>query len=110
MSQLPKNVVLDILKRSNRRKITPQTKTDINDLLEELKITKEKSYCVQAGEFIRNEINLAAPVLNGHREPAAAVVISRLYRKEEIADIENELAPLLLQTVKEISGALDGCL
>lgn len=106
LSQLPKDVVLDILKRSDRRKITPQTKTTIDELLKEVKIAKKRSYCVQAGEFIRNELNLAAPVLNGHGEPVAAVVISRLYRKEALADMENELVPLLLQTTKEISSAL----
>jgi len=106
LSQLPKDIVQDILERSERRKITPLTIVDIDELLEQLKVAAKKSYCVQAGEFIRNEFNLAAAVLNGNHEPVAAVIISRLYREEEKDDIENELAPFLLQTTKEISGAL----
>ncbi len=106
LSRLPEETVLNILERSDRRKITPTTKTDINEILEELKSTREKSYCLQAGEFIRNEINLAAPILDTNNTPVAAVVISQLYRNEERGKIEKELAPPLLQTVKEISSAL----
>ncbi|MEM7444108.1 MAG: IclR family transcriptional regulator [Pseudomonadota bacterium] len=106
LSRLPRDVARDILERSNRRKITPHTKTGIDEIMEELKTISEKLYCLQAGEFIRNEINLAAPVINSGNEPVAAVVISRLYRKEQTTEIENELAPLLLQTVKEISSAI----
>jgi len=57
LSHLSQKDALDILKRSDLQKITPQTKTDIDDILEELRLAKEKSYCVQAGEFIRNEID-----------------------------------------------------
>jgi DNA-binding IclR family transcriptional regulator len=74
--------------------------------LTELRTAKELSYCVQAGEFLLNEINLAAPVLNASQTPVAAVVVSRLYREEEKERIVKELAPPLLQTVKELSGAL----
>ena len=52
------------------------------------------------------EINLAAPVLDANQTPVAAVVVSRLYREEEKEQIVRDLAPPLLQTVKEISGAL----
>ena len=108
LSRLPEEVAIDILERSNRVKITPSTKTELEELLRELRTAREKSYCVQASEFILNEINLAAPVLDASQSPVAAIVVSRLYRDEEKEQIEKELAPPLLQTAKEISGAL-GC-
>ena len=73
------NVALDVLGRSDRRKITPRTKTDLNELVDELETISEQFYCVQAGEFIRNEVNFSAPVVDGNRNPLAAVVISLLY-------------------------------
>jgi len=106
LSQLPRDVALDILERSDRRKMTPRTKTDLNELVDELRTISEQFYCVQAGEFIRNEINFSAPVVDGNQNPVAAVVISLLYRDGEVDELEKELMPLLLQTVKEISGAL----
>ena len=106
LSQLPTDIARDILERSQLRKITPRTITDVDEILAELEKAKENLYCVQAGEFIRNEINLAAPVFDARHEPVAAVVISRLYREAQKEEIENELAPLLLQTVNGISLAL----
>ena len=42
LSQLPNDVVIDILERSDRRKITPKTITDIDMILKELEIAREK--------------------------------------------------------------------
>jgi len=106
LSRLPEETANDILQRSNRQKITPSTRTELQELLTELRTARELSYCVQASEFILNEINLAAPVLNATQTPVAAVVVSRLYREEEKNQIVKDLAPPLLQTVKELSGAL----
>ena len=106
LSALPRDTALDILKRSDRRKLTQHTKTDLNELMDELKIISDQSYCIQVEEYISNEINFAAPVINGEGEPVAAVVISQLFRKKDVAELEAELAPLLLQTANEISAAL----
>jgi DNA-binding IclR family transcriptional regulator len=106
LSQLPAEMALDVLKRSDRRNITPDTKTGLPELVEELRKVAAQTYCVQVGEFIRNEVNFAAPVLDGNRRPVAAVVISLIYRNGELQDLEDKIVPVLLHTVKEISSAL----
>ncbi len=106
LSALPRETARDLLERSDRRKLTPHTKTDLDELMDELKKVSRQSYCIQVEEYISNEINFSAPVINGEAEPVAAVVVSQLFRKKDVAELEAELAPLLLQTVNEISIAL----
>ena len=98
---LPEGVARSILERSERRQITPFTRTAIDEIMSELAETRRRGFAVQHQEVILGETTIAAPVYDEARRPVAAVTCSLLSERDEtnIARI----ATAVLQTAAQIS-------
>lgn len=69
---------LALIEGMERRKLTPHTRVDPMELLDEVRKAREQGYCWQAGEFIEKEISVSAPVSDADGKPAAIIVTSLL--------------------------------
>lgn len=69
---------LALIESMERRKLTPHTRVDPMELLDEVRKAREQGYCWQAGEFIEKEISVSAPVSDADGKPAAIIVTSLL--------------------------------
>ncbi len=64
-----------ILKRSTRRSFTEHTKTDLQQIRQEIKAARAQGFCVAVQEIYLGEISIAAPVFDMARQPVGALNI-----------------------------------
>jgi DNA-binding IclR family transcriptional regulator len=103
LAHLPRPEADEILKGINRIKLTPATKTDLNDIREELDLALVAGYAVQEDEFTLGEINFGAPVFDGNHRPIAAIVVGVLKSKGSRNVLEQKITPALLNASFAIS-------
>jgi DNA-binding IclR family transcriptional regulator len=106
LSALPRDEVRDILQRSALRAFTPHTLTDIPRILEIVDAARELGYAWASEECYRGDLTLGAPILGANGRPVAAVNLSGPTSRWTLAELRNQLAPLLLQTARAASGSV----
>jgi DNA-binding IclR family transcriptional regulator len=87
LATLPPDEATDILERSDRRALTPQTKWQMPDLKEKLRVTAERGFAIACEEIYQNDISIAAAILDGNGRGIAAVTlaVSKLHMTPEAA-------------------------
>jgi IclR family transcriptional regulator, pca regulon regulatory protein len=108
LSALPENEVFQILERSDRSKYTPNTVTDLNSLMETIAQARLDGFACAEGEYFRDDINVAAPVVDNQGAPIGAVNISAATARWDMSRMRKELAPPLLETARLISTPVAG--
>ena len=103
LAYLPEDEARAILDGSDRRSITPYTRTDVEEIMSELAETRRLGYAVQHQEFIVGETVVAAPVRDQSDRPVAVVACS-LLPEGDSANLER-IATAALQTATQISRA-----
>jgi len=106
LAYMPQEQVNEILKNSDIKAYTPDTKTEISDIMAELKRTRQNGYCILINELNDNKGSLAAPIFNRFRKPVAAVSVSASAQKLSQPDFEKETAKIVMNTASRISGRL----
>lgn len=76
LSHLPEDQVMDILQRSDRRKLTPRTIVDIPEILEKIAEVRTSGYSVAIEQVMMGEIAVAAAVLDRNGTPIGAIHVS----------------------------------
>lgn len=107
MAHLPRPQADEILTGIERVKLTPATKTDLEDIHSELDLALTKGYAVQEDEFTLGEINFGAPVFDENNRPIAAIVIGVLKSKGSKSALERKITPALLNASFAISKAIN---
>lgn len=105
LSLLPDAEAQALLEATDRRKLTPHTRIDSRELMEEIAKARRQGYCWQAGEFIEKEISVSVPVTDPDGN-AAAIIVTSLLKKvspEACQDFIDETLPSLLATASSIS-------
>ena len=64
LSHLPENQVLDILARSDRKKLTPRTTTDVGEILQRIAEVRETGCSLAVEEVLMGEVAVGAAVLD----------------------------------------------
>jgi IclR family transcriptional regulator, pca regulon regulatory protein len=108
LSALPDDDVRRILERSDRTNYTPNTVTDLDALMDMIVQARQDGFSCAEGEYFRDDINLAAPVLDHQGAPVGAVNISAATARWDMSRMKKELAPLLLETARLISTPAPG--
>jgi IclR family pca regulon transcriptional regulator len=106
---LPEDEAEAILDRSELRRLTTHTIVDRRRLTRELKRIRSHGYAVNNQEIAKGLHGVAAPVLTASGRPIAAINISIPRPLNEPGEIENLLAPKVMQTARAI-GQLAGTL
>jgi PcaR/PcaU/PobR family beta-ketoadipate pathway transcriptional regulator len=104
---LPQDEAESIIDRSDLEALTGHTITSRKRLLAELKKIRERGYALNDQEVANGLRGVAAPVLTEAGNPIAAINISIPHPLKGPEEIENELAPKVMATAREI-GALAG--
>lgn len=76
LSHLDDSEVLDILQRSNRRKVTPRTTVEIDEILKRIDEVRETGYSLAIEEVLVGEVAVAAAVLDRNGRPVGAIHVA----------------------------------
>lgn len=106
LSQLAEPVAAGILDRCERVQRTPYTRTDRNEILALLPEIRRKGYALSNQETFVGDLSVASPVLNHRGEVLAAVNIAVPTPRWSIEQLENEFAPVVVETARAISKSL----
>lgn len=104
MSHLSDPEVLDILERSDRRKVTSRTATEIGEIMERVMLARENGFAISVEELLIGDITVAAAVLDANGRPIGAVHLgsgTATWSPEEFAKRAGSLA---LTAARELSG------
>ncbi len=106
LSCLDDSEILSILERSDRSAITPYTISDIDEIMLEIAQIRERGFCISEQEQLVGEIAVSAPVLDMQGVPRASVYISARVSDWTAKRVEEELAPIVLETAGMIRAQL----
>jgi PcaR/PcaU/PobR family beta-ketoadipate pathway transcriptional regulator len=104
---LPEDEAAAILERSELKPLTGHTIVNRKRLLSELALIRERGYALNDQEIANGLRGVAAPVLNEAGRPIAAINISIPHPLKGPEEIQDELAPKVMATAREI-GLLAG--
>lgn len=103
---LPQNKSSEILKNSNRQKYASETKTELNDLKNELKRAHKDGYAIVINELNDDTASLAAPIFDRNGTPIAAISVSTSARSLSRVERQRELAQEVVHTANKISAKI----
>jgi len=103
LAAMPQDYARELLQASNREKYTPNTVTDVEQLMDLLAEAREQGYAYANGEYYRGDLNLGVAVYDAQGRPAAGVNISAPSGRWTLPRMKRELAPTLMQVCRLIS-------
>ncbi|HJV25628.1 MAG TPA: IclR family transcriptional regulator [Aromatoleum sp.] len=106
LSALSDADALRIIERCNRVQHTPHTRTDIEDILEELSIARERGYAVNQEELFLGDMVLAAPVVGADGRPLGALNVVAPTGRWSREEAEYRLGPSLVQCARAVSSSI----
>jgi DNA-binding IclR family transcriptional regulator len=104
LALLEDSEIEDILKRSDRRPITPKSLTDIDKIWGKVREARRDGYAYASEEALIGEIVLAAVITNGNKRPIGAVHIAGSLSEWSVADFRRKYAPLAIESARALSG------
>jgi len=99
---LPDDLMRDILERSELTQFTPSTVTDIPTLMAIIAQAREDRYCVVEGEYLRDEIVVAAAIRGPNGFPVGAIHVAGTQSELTREHILRNVVPHLSRAVREI--------
>jgi len=104
LSTLPRDEVREALRRSPPRALTPQTLTQVPQILEIIDGARELGYAWASEECYRGDLTIGAPIIGVDGRAIAAINISGPTSRWTSPDLRARFAPLLLETARAASG------
>jgi IclR family pca regulon transcriptional regulator len=95
LAHLPREQVVDILKRSNLRKYTPKTITDEAALLREIEKVRAQGYSIIDQELEKGLISIAVPVRTRSSKIACAINVGARSDANSSSKLIKNVLPLL---------------
>lgn len=92
-----------ILKGTTLEKYTSLTKTDVNEINQELILSRKRGYCLLINELAKETGSIAAPIFDRNRIPVAAISVSTSTRSIKQPEREHELANSVMIAANRIS-------
>jgi IclR family pca regulon transcriptional regulator len=96
--------VYNILNNQNIVSRTPNTKTDINSIIEEIERVRVQGYSVTDQEYLLGQLNLSVPIRLENKSIAACIVGVVPASQWSIDRVKTELLPLFQESARQISG------
>lgn len=103
LAYMPPAKVQEILKVSELKKLTPETKVDPDEIKQELVRTKKRGYCMVLNELNEGKGSIAATIFDRQRAPVAAISISTSTHSLEQLERQRELAKAVMSSARKIS-------
>jgi IclR family transcriptional regulator, pca regulon regulatory protein len=92
-----------LLEASERIQYTPQTVTNVTQLLTLIKRAREDGYSFAAEQIFRGEYTVAAPIFGAAEEPIAALSIAAPASRYEAQEFVRKMVPIVMDTAAAIS-------
>jgi len=102
---LPEAEARALIESSDRKKHTPFTLIDIDDIMREIARVRENGYCINDCELIVSDINISAPIFDSKNNVIATVTASGPKSSWTMKDIETRVANSIMETARAISWA-----
>lgn len=95
LSHLPDDRVMDILLRSDRRKLTPRTTVEIDQILARIEEVRTSGYSLAIEEVLVGEVAVAAAVLDSSGVPIGAIHVAGSLAEWQPEDFVARAGPLV---------------
>lgn len=95
LSHLPEDKMMDIIMRSDRRKLTPRTTTEIDDILKRITEVRETGYSLALEEVLVGEVAVGAAVLDPGGIPVAAIHVAGSLGEWKPEEFVQRVGPLV---------------
>jgi DNA-binding IclR family transcriptional regulator len=103
MAHMADDAVGDLLLRSNRRALTPKSRTELEQIWDKINEARVEGYSWAAEEALIGEVVLAAAVLDSDRRPIGAVHIAGSLSEWSIPDFRRRFSPLAIEAARALS-------
>lgn len=103
LSKLPEAQARDIVERSDRRPFTPDTVTEVSDVMAHVAEARAKGFSLTMNQILSGEIAAGFPVLNNIGEPVGAIHIAGSLSEWTQDDYIKQVVPLGQQAARAIS-------
>jgi IclR family pca regulon transcriptional regulator len=103
LSKLPSEQARDIVKRSDRRPFTPDTVSEVDEIMDHIAETRIKGYSLTTNQILSGEIAAGFPVLNNEGEPIAAIHVAGSLADWTREEYVQRVVPLGQQAARAIS-------
>lgn len=104
MSALPDDKVLDILNRSDRRKLTSKTTTDVDEILVSVENAREKGYSLATEQIQIGELAVGVALKDKQGNPIGAIHVAGSLGEWEPEAFEKRIAPLAVAAATAVNG------
>lgn len=102
LSHLSEDRVLDIISRSDRRKLTPRTTTDIGEILSRIEEVRKTGYSLAVEEVLVGEVAVGAAILDANGAPIAAIHVVGSLGEWAPDDFVRKVGPLLSAAANDL--------
>ena len=103
LSRLPSEQARDIVERSDRRPFTPDTLSEVDEIMNHVAVTRLKGYSLTTNQILSGEIAAGFPVLNNKGEPIAAIHVAGSLAEWTREEYVHRVVPLAQQAARAIS-------
>lgn len=104
LAAMPEAEAEDILARSDRRPLTPATITDLPGLRGKLAEARRDGFSMALEESLRDEVVLAAAVLDAQGRPVGAVHVAGSLAEWDAQRFRRRIGPLAMQAARALGG------
>lgn len=105
LSRLPREEAVDILRRSDRRKMTSRTVVEVEAIMAEVDAAREAGYAVACEQLHVGEVVLAAPIMDTQGRPAGAIHVSGSLAEWAPDAFAGRIAPLAVAAATAVTAA-----
>ncbi|MGF9761662.1 IclR family transcriptional regulator [Microvirga sp. 0TCS3.31] len=103
LAHLDDAAIDDILRRSERKALTPKTIADLDKIWDKVREARREGYAYAVEESLLGEVVLSAAVLDDRRQPVAAVHIAGSLSEWTVDDFRKRFAPLAIEAARALS-------
>lgn len=104
LSRLSDAEIADVFARSDITPFTPQTMTTLDEVMTEVRATRQRGHAVAVRQLLHHEIALGVPVLDGHGRPVGAIHLAGSLDEHTVEEFSTRFGSLLRQAGQSLSG------
>jgi len=103
MAQLPDDEVNEIIQRSKRRKFTPRTITEPQEIWDKIHEARENGFALASEEVLQGEIAIGAAIRGPEGRPVAAIHVGGSLSEWNKETFSSHFAPLIMAAAGTIN-------
>ncbi|QIB08024.1 IclR family transcriptional regulator [Pseudomonas fluorescens] len=106
LSAQPDDELAATLQASDRKRHTQYTLTEIDDIIEQIEITRRRGYAINKEELFLGDMSIAAPIIGSQGLPVAAVHVVVPNSRWTMEEAERKLAPAVIECARAIRSSI----